>query len=52
MIKLLLQSIVKYIDGGYKKIRASSGKTTVVIYEVKNKDDVIFTRIDIFTRAD
>jgi len=50
MIKLLLQSIEKYKNGGYKRVRDSNGKTTIVVYEVKNKDNVSFTRIDIFTR--
>ena len=50
MIKLLLQSLLKYIDNGYKRIRASNKKYTVVIYEVIGKDDIAFTRIDIFTR--
>jgi len=51
MIKLLLRLIVNYIDGGYKKVRGSNDKNTIVVYEVKSHDGVIFTRIDIFTLA-
>jgi hypothetical protein len=51
MIKLLLENIVKFIEGGYKRIRSSNDQATVVIYEVKNRDGVIFTRIDIFMRG-
>jgi len=43
--------ILKYIDGGFKRLRESSGKFTIVIYEVTNKDNVSFTRIDIFTKV-
>ena len=50
MIKLLLENIVKYMEGSSKRVRASDNESTIVIYEVKNKDDVVFTRIDIFTK--
>jgi hypothetical protein len=51
MIKLLLTLILEYIDGGYKRRKASSGQFTIVIYEVINKSNIAFTRIDIFTKA-
>jgi len=50
MIKLLLKTLVKYIDSGHKKTRDSAGKSTVVIYEIAPKNGKCFTRIDIFTR--
>ncbi len=50
MIKFLVETIVKFIDGGYKRVRYTSGKNTVVIYQVLNKQGVSFTRIDIFTK--
>ena len=51
MIKLLLNLLLKYIDGGYKRIRGSSDEFTVVIYEVLSKEEnVPFTRIDIFPK--
>ena len=50
MIKLLLTMIMEYIEGGYKRLRKSSDPFTIVIYEVTNKDNISFTRIDIFTK--
>ena len=50
MIKLLLTLIVRYIDGGYNRVRATEDDITIVIYKVTNKLGVNFTRIDIFTK--
>ena len=50
MVKLLLQLLVRYIDGDYKRVRESNSRNTIVIYEVTNKFGIGFTRIDIFTK--
>ena len=50
MIKILLKTLMDYIDSGYVKTRSSEGVFTVVCYEVRNKLGEQFTRVDIFTR--
>jgi hypothetical protein len=50
LVKLLLENLMRYIDGGYNKIRASNLYNTIVIYEIEDKNGKPFTRIDIFTK--
>ena len=52
MVKILLKTLMDYIDSGYVRTRSSDGKFSIVCYEITNKDNIKFTRIDIFTRAD
>jgi hypothetical protein len=48
MIKLLMTSLYEYCTKELKRYRASDEEYSVVIYEVTNKVDVTFTRIDIY----
>ena len=41
---------MQHIDSCHNKVKASNGNNTVVVYTIKNKDGVPFTRIDIFTK--
>lgn len=52
MIKLLLTLLLEYIDNNLKHIRRGNDTNMITIYEVTNKDNVVFTRIDIFTKVD
>jgi hypothetical protein len=51
MIKLLLSLILQYVEHDHVKIRGSNDDFTIVIYQVTNKLNTEFTRIDIFTKG-
>jgi hypothetical protein len=48
MVKLLLELLRDYIDGGFRRRRASNEDFTIVIYQIINRAKRELTRIDIF----
>jgi hypothetical protein len=50
MIKLLLTTLLQYVEKELKRIRASNDNFTIVVYEIVDKQGIPFTRIDIFTK--
>lgn len=51
MIKLLMTMLYEYTEKRLKRLRSSDENFSIVIYEVTNKENVTFTRIDIFTKG-
>jgi hypothetical protein len=50
MLKLLSTMLLEYCNNNLRKLRKTEGKFTIIIYDVKNPEDIIFTRIDIYTK--
>lgn len=50
MIELLSEMLVEYHKNDLKRIRRSCDTHTIVIYEVVNKHNETFIRIDTFPR--